>query len=84
MRGKLRQKPLCVIAPALAEEDGLKAQAAADGLFHGANAFYGDVTLAGRDTMFKGFAQLFYQRILAAGYRAQTALFLRRHSEPSY
>jgi hypothetical protein len=67
----------------VAEKYGLKAQAAADGFFNHANAFHGQITFRGRLTLAERFAQILYQRILAAGHTAQTGIRLMYHQARS-
>ena len=67
-------------AAGVAEKDGLKAQAAADGLFDDPVAFHGNVAGGGGLALGEGLAQVFDQRVLAAGDAAEPGIDLMLES----
>ena len=60
----------------VAEEDCLKTQSAADGLFDDPDAFHGNIPFTGWLALAEGLAQVFDQRVLAAGNAAQAGIGL--------
>src|SRR6266568_948668 len=63
----LRKQPIGSLASRFGKEDRSQPQTATDSLFDQFDPFNGDRAILDGDGLGKGFAQLFYERVLAAG-----------------